>query len=64
MSIPAEASITPGLMQSNQMQLTGADQAVTITVAPQSAHPLMPTGCSCGQCTKTEELLQRQLPAF
>lgn len=63
-NVPAEANTTPDLMQSNKMQLTAVDHAVIIAVAPQSNRPLFPTGCSCGLCSKPEDLLQGQLPAF
>ncbi|HEY9664661.1 MAG TPA: hypothetical protein V6C65_39975 [Allocoleopsis sp.] len=61
---PAQASTTANLSQPRLVEFTTEHHAITIAVASPSDRPLFPTGCSCARCTKAEELLQGQFPAF
>ncbi|MGI0484380.1 hypothetical protein ACN4EK_03020 [Pantanalinema rosaneae CENA516] len=63
-SSPAEASTPANLLQPGSVEVTVDHHAISVAVASPSERPRIPTGCSCARCTKAEELLQGQLPAF
>ncbi|NJO41881.1 MAG: hypothetical protein HC865_14940 [Cyanobacteria bacterium RU_5_0] len=63
-SSPAEASTPASLLQLNSVASTTDHHTISVAVASPSDRPLLPTGCSCARCTKAEELLQGQFPAF
>ncbi|NEQ27307.1 MAG: hypothetical protein F6K28_51540 [Microcoleus sp. SIO2G3] len=63
-SSPAEASTPASLLQPNSVESTTDHHTIPIAVESSSDRPSFPTGCSCARCTKAEELLQGQLPAF
>jgi len=61
---PAEASTPVSLLQASAAEITTEYHALPVVVGDPSDRPLLPTGCSCARCTKAEELLQGQFPAF
>lgn len=63
-SSPAKASTPVSLLQPNLVESTTDHYTISVAVGSPSNRPLLPTGCSCARCTKAEELLQGQFPAF
>jgi hypothetical protein len=63
-SNPAEASTPANLLQLGSVGVATDHHAVSVSAVSPSDRPLLPTGCSCAQCTKADQLLQGQFPAF